>query len=76
MSVLQNDRGYTLLESVFQLMVFMIFASISVSMIIWFRDLYNLEKMKEDAAYMADIGLEEIRDHDNKMWIYVVEKEY
>ena len=30
----------------------------------------------EDAAYMADIGLEKIRDHDNKMWIYVVEKEY
>ena len=33
-------------------------------------------KNAEDAAYMADIGLEEIRDHDNKMWIYVVEKEY
>ncbi len=51
MSVLQNDRGYTLLESVFQLMVFMIFASISVLMIIWFRDLYNLEKMKEDVNW-------------------------
>lgn len=30
----------------------------------------------EDAAYMADIGLEEIRYHNNDMWIHVVEKEY
>ena len=28
----------------------------------------------EDAAYMADIGLEEIRDHNNEMWTWVVEK--
>ena len=30
----------------------------------------------EDAAYMADLGLEEIRDHDNGMWTWVIEKEY
>ena len=30
----------------------------------------------EDAAYMADIGLEEIREHNNVDWIHVVEKEY
>ena len=30
----------------------------------------------EDAAYMADLGLEEIRDHNNDMWTYVIEKEY
>ena len=28
----------------------------------------------EDAAYMADIGLEEIRDRDNEPWTWVVEK--
>ncbi|AWE08003.1 competence protein ComGF [Lysinibacillus sp. 2017] len=50
-NILQNDRGYTLLESLFQLMVFMIFASISVLMIIWFRDLYNLEKKKDDVNW-------------------------
>ncbi|MCQ2971999.1 MAG: GTP cyclohydrolase IIa [archaeon] len=33
-------------------------------------------KNVEDAAYMADIGLEEIRARGNDMWIYVVEKEY
>ena len=33
-------------------------------------------KNAEDAAYMADIGLEEIRDHNNEMWTWVVEKEY
>ena len=30
----------------------------------------------EDAAYMADLGLEEIRDHNNDMWTHVIEKEY
>lgn len=33
-------------------------------------------KNAEDAAYMADIGLEEIRAHNNGMWTWVVEKEY
>ena len=33
-------------------------------------------KNAEDAAYMADIGLEEIRDRDNAPWTWVVEKEY
>ena len=28
----------------------------------------------EDAAYMADIGLEEIRDKNNEMWTCVVDK--
>ena len=33
-------------------------------------------KNAEDAAYMADIGLEEIRAHNNEMWTWVIEKEY
>ena len=33
-------------------------------------------KNAEDAAYMADIGLEEIRDRDNEPWTWVIEKEY
>ena len=35
-----------------------------------------LKQVLEDAAYMADLGLEEIRDHDNGMWTWVIEKEY
>ena len=33
-------------------------------------------KNAEDAAYMADIGLEEIRANNNEMWTWVIEKEY
>jgi hypothetical protein len=33
-------------------------------------------KNAEDAAYMADIGLEEIRANNNGMWTWVIEKEY
>ena len=33
-------------------------------------------KNAEDAAYMADIGLEEIRAHKNERWTWVIEKEY
>ena len=33
-------------------------------------------KNAEDAAYMADLGLEEIRDRDNEPWTWVIEKEY
>lgn len=33
-------------------------------------------KNAEDAAYMADIGLEEIRDCNNGKWTHVIEKEY
>ena len=29
----------------------------------------------EDAADMADLGLEEISDQDNGMWTWVIEKE-
>jgi len=36
----------------------------------------GIGKNAEDAAYMADIGLEEIRDCNNSKWIHVVEKEY
>ena len=35
-----------------------------------------LGRNMEDAAYMADLGLEEIREHDNGMWTWVIEKEY
>ena len=30
----------------------------------------------EDAAYMADLGLEEIREQNNEPWTLVIEKEY
>ena len=33
-------------------------------------------KNAEDAAYMADLGLEVIRDRNNVDWIHVIEKEY
>lgn len=33
-------------------------------------------KNAEDAAYMADIGLEEIRERNNEMWTWVIEKKY
>lgn len=36
----------------------------------------GIGKNAEDAAYMADIGLEEIRDSNNSKWTHVIEKEY
>ena len=50
-NIFQNEKGYTLLESLFQLMIFFLFASISVLLIYWFRDSYNFEKMKEDVNW-------------------------
>ena len=47
----QNEKGFTLLESLFQLMVFVLFASISTLMVFWFRDSYNFEKKKEDVNW-------------------------
>ena len=47
----QNEKGFTLLESLFQLMVFALFASISALMIFWFRDSFNFEKKKEDVNW-------------------------
>ena len=48
---LKNEKGYTLLESLFHLMVFVLFASISTLMIYWFRDSYNFQKIKEDVNW-------------------------
>lgn len=50
-NIIQNERGYTLLESLFQLMIFVLFASVSALMFLWFRDSYNFEQMKEDVNW-------------------------
>ena len=44
-----NERGFTLLESLFQLTVFILFASISVLIFIWLRDIQQLQQMKQEA---------------------------
>ena len=46
-----NERGFTLLESLFQLTVFILFASISLLIFIWLRDLQQLQEMKEDVNW-------------------------
>ena len=46
-----NERGFTLLESIFQLIIFILFANISLLLIFWFRDIIMLEKMKDEANW-------------------------
>lgn len=46
-----NERGFTLLESLFQLTVFSLFASISVLIFIWLRDIQQLQQMKQEANW-------------------------
>jgi competence protein ComGF len=50
-STIHNEKGYTLMESLFQLMVFVLFATISLLLIVWIRDSYNFEKIKEDVNW-------------------------
>lgn len=46
-----NEQGFTFLESIFQLMIFILFANISLLLIFWFRDIITLEKMKDEANW-------------------------
>lgn len=46
-----NERGFTLLESLFQLTVFVLFTAISLLILIWVRDLQQLEMMKDEVNW-------------------------
>lgn len=46
-----NQRGFTLLESLFQLTVFVLFTSISLLIFIWVRDLQQIEMMKDEVNW-------------------------
>lgn len=50
-SIIQNERGFTLLESLFQLLIFILFASISLLIIIWFHHIYALDDMKDEVNW-------------------------
>lgn len=49
--IIHNEKGFTFLESLFQLIIFVLFASISLLILIWFRDIQNIEKMKDDVNW-------------------------
>lgn len=46
-----NERGFTLLESLFQLTVFTLFSAISLLLLLWVRDLQQLETMKDEVNW-------------------------
>lgn len=46
-----NEAGFTLLESVFQLTVFGLFASISLLILIWVHDIQQIQKMKDEVNW-------------------------
>ncbi|MGN7479425.1 competence type IV pilus minor pilin ComGF [Solibacillus silvestris] len=46
-----NERGFTLLESLFQLAVFFLFASISLLIFVWVRDIQQLQQMNDDVNW-------------------------
>lgn len=46
-----NERGFTLLESLFQLTVFTLFSAISLLLLLWVRDLQQLEMMKDEVNW-------------------------
>lgn len=43
-----NERGFTLLESLLQLIVLVLFTSISVLLILWAKDIQNIDQIKHD----------------------------
>jgi competence protein ComGF len=49
--ILAEERGFTLLESIFQLLIFILFASISLLIISWFRQIYVLDASKNDVNW-------------------------
>lgn len=50
-SKIKNERGFTLLESLFHLAVLLLFASISLLIIIWLRELQNIHHVKQDVNW-------------------------
>ncbi|ATP41040.1 competence protein ComGF [Solibacillus sp. R5-41] len=46
-----DERGFTFLESIFQLIIFILFANISLLLIFGFREIITLEKMKEEVNW-------------------------
>lgn len=46
-----NERGFTLLESLFQLTVFVLFSSITLLILLWVRDLRQIEMMKDEVNW-------------------------
>lgn len=48
---IRSEHGFTLLESIFQLMIFILFANISLLLVFWFRDIIMLEKMKDEVNW-------------------------
>lgn len=46
-----NEQGFTLLETIFQLVVFVLFANVSLLLIFWFRDTITIEEMKDDVNW-------------------------
>ncbi|WP_339194934.1 competence type IV pilus minor pilin ComGF [Solibacillus sp. FSL R5-0449] len=46
-----NERGFTLLESLFQLTVFVFFSSITLLILLWVRDLRQIEMMKDEVNW-------------------------
>ena len=48
---IKNQRGFTLLESLFHLAVLVMFASISILIVIWVRDIQNINQIKHDVNW-------------------------
>lgn len=46
-----NERGFTLIESLLQLTVLFLFASISVLIILWARDIQDIKQIKHDVDW-------------------------
>lgn len=48
LAIYKDERGFTLLESLFHLAVFIVFSTISLLVILWAKDLQNIHLMKDD----------------------------
>lgn len=46
-----NEQGFTLLESLLQLIVLVLFSSISVLIIIWIREIQDINQIKHDVNW-------------------------
>ena len=46
-----NERGYTLIESIFQLVVVMLFAQLIILIFMWFAQFQAIDKMKDDVNW-------------------------
>lgn len=46
-----NERGFTLLESLLQLVVLVLFSSISILIILWAREIQDINQIKHDVNW-------------------------